>query len=72
MEDKNIPVELTDEQADEVDGGFLLLGNVGVGLGKGQAFDPDYCPQSPDHKHCYRTVVGVKSCLFCGGRPTNQ
>ena len=67
MEDKNIPVELTDEEAGAVDGGLL-----GLGLDKSQAFDPDYCPQSPDHKHCYRTVVGTKSCLFCGGRPTNK
>ncbi len=58
-EEKKIE-ELTDEQTENVAGGFGLIGIK---------FDPDYCPKSPDHKHTYRTVVGVKSCLFCGGRP---
>ncbi len=72
MEEKNIPVQLTDEEAGQVDGGVLGMANLAAGLGAGAKFDPDYCPQSPDHKHCYRTVVGVKSCLFCGGRPSKN
>ncbi len=54
-------VALSEEEVASVNGGIKLFG---------ASFDPDYCPSSPDHKHCYRTVVGVKSCLFCGGRPT--
>ena len=61
MADEKKAVELTDEQAENAGGGLGLFG---------VKFDPDYCPKSPDHKHTYRTVVGVKSCLFCGGRPT--
>ena len=53
-------VGLSDEESAEVNGGIKLFGAI---------FDPNYCPESPDHKHCYRTVVGVKSCLFCGGHP---
>ena len=54
-------VGLSDTDVSEVAGGAGLFGTK---------FDPNYCPSSPDHKHCYRTVLGLKSCLFCGGRPT--